>query len=180
MGAIMPTRLQSIVLVLSLLFVLTACVQTTLSPLPTPTPVRTIDLPETLVSSRWTLREITVSGQEVDVEPIRPVYLTITPAREQPNSLRVEFQSECYENQESPRRDGYIAQFSASNRFALISEEHTANQCDPQRQPATARFARLRRTLTSYAMEDGILILRGTDESSGEEIVMRWERSPMQ
>jgi hypothetical protein len=94
MGAVMPSRLQSIILVLSLLIIPTACMQTSPSPLPTPAP--TIDLPEPLLNSRWALLAITVAGQEVDVEPIRPVHLTVTPTQERPNSLRIEFRSECY------------------------------------------------------------------------------------
>jgi len=173
----MPSRLPSIVLVLSLLTVLTACMQTSPSPLPTPAP--TIDLPETLVNSRWALREITVAGQEIDVAPIRPISLTITPAREQPTSLRFEFRSEC-ENHESPRLTNYIMQFSSNRQFASVSSHQQDHQCNLQRRAYDAKFTELKGALTSYAMEDGILVLRGTDESSGEEIVMTWERSPMQ
>jgi len=171
----MPSRLPSIVLVLSLLTVLTACVQTSPSPLPTPAP--TIDLPETLVSSRWTLLEFKIAGHPIDVERLRPVYLSFQERAVSPNSLYMMLETKCYVDENEPLKPvRYEMQIVSPGTYHLVMWEEEANPCDPQIDPPRIRLVESIFSTHGYAIEDEILVLRGTDDSSGEDILIRWER----
>lgn len=156
-GETVSVRLSQIVLTICLLGILCACAQTPFVAIPTST-----------------------VGVEVELAPIMPIYFSLRRTDAHPNTLQAIFQSECYDNQESPRRIGYNMHLISSTQFELDAGLQEDKQCAAQRHAYDIRFSELQRLLTHFSLEDetadDALVLRGTNPASGEEIITRWVR----